>query len=311
MKNPGLPDWYISSADLGPKQIPREPRTLVRPLRKTLARMTEALGRELAAKERPESWLTGIEPRAKIIGVLILIFGATFLRELPQLAAFLAITVILVFAGRISIKRLAILWMGVPLFSLAIVLPATLNIVTEGNAVLTLWRIGPGVTLGPWSLPEAITITQNGLIVAGRFLLRSTACVSLSLLLIMTTEPALLINALRRLGMPKVFGMVLSMAERYLSALLRAGEEIHLAKLSRTISQGTVRREERWVAAGIGILFRRAYALGLEVTNAMLARGYDGDLQVGRVARLRLVDLGWPAATAALIALLILSEHLF
>jgi len=311
MKNPCLPEWYFSTPGAAPEQIPRERKTRARPLRRALARMAEALAQELTARDRPEFWMTKIEPRAKVVGILILIFGATFLRGLYQLGGLLVIIVIIAFTSRISIKRLAGLWLGVPLFSLAIVLPATLNIVTEGHSVLTLWRIGPDARLGPWSLPEAITITQSGLIVAGRFLLRSMVCVSLALLLIATTKPAPLINALRRLGMPKVFGMVLAMAERYLTALLRAGEEIHLAKLSRTIAQGSIRREQRWVATGIGILFRRAYALAQEIQNAMLSRGYDGDLQVSRVDRLRLHDVAWPAGAAGLIALLILSEYLF
>ena len=80
--------------------------------------------------------------------------------------------------------------------------------------------------------------------------------------------------------MPRVFGMVLTMAHRYLAVLLRAAEEIHLAKISRTISAGSMRNEQRWAAAGIGILFRRSHKLACEVHNAMASRGYDGDPQV-------------------------------
>ena len=90
----------------------------------------------------------------------------------------------------------------------------------------------------------------------------------------------MLLNALRRLGMPRAFGMVLTMAHRYVALILRLAEEIHLAKISRTMCAGSVRSEQRWAAAGIGILFRRTHKLAGEVQNAMISRGYDGDLQV-------------------------------
>ena len=121
-------------------------------------------------------------------------------------------------------------------------------------------------------------MTGSGLIVAGRFLLRSLDCVTLAYLLVATTDPAALLGGLRRLGMPRVFGMVLTMAQRYVAVLLRAAEEIHLAKLSRTIAPARLRGEQRWVAAGIGILFRRTHKLAQEVHLAMISRGYDGEL---------------------------------
>jgi cobalt/nickel transport system permease protein len=304
-----LPDWYFSSVPDRALGQPRLRRRASRPVRRALATLGEALARELSTPVR-NSWLARIEPRAKIVGIVALVVGATLLQKVWLLAVFFALALAAAVSVRLTASRLIRIWLGVPLFSLAIILPATLNLVTHGPAVLTLWHFAPGSRFGPWAWPEALTITQTGLIVAGRFVLRSLTCVTLVLALVATTDAAALLNALRRLGMPRVFGMVLTMSHRYLSILLRAAEEIHLAKLSRTITAGPRRREQRWVAAGMGLLFRRTYRLAQEVHEAMLSRGYDGDLQIKPGPGLRPADWVWLSAVALAIAGLALAERL-
>lgn len=307
-----LPEWYAGPEPAWPDDDrPRVRRRRGMLARRALARLAEALAQELAGTARAQSsWLGRLEPRAKIASVILLIVAVTLVRGLWVLAAMLAAVLLLSLASGISARRLARAWLGVPLFSLAIILPATLNLVTQGAAVLTLWRLGEGARFGPWALPPAITITAPGLVVAGRFLLRATDCVMLTFLLVGTTDQGALVSGLRRLGMPRAFGMVLAMMQRYLAVLLRAAEEIHLAKLSRTISAGTARQEQRWVAAGIGSLFRRTRRLAEEVGEAMLSRGYDGDLQVGRAGRLRSADRWWLVGAVACAAALLAADRI-
>lgn len=266
-------------------------------VRRALASLGEALAREMAGERPSEAWLSRIEPRAKIGGCLILIVGATLLHGLIPLAALLIGATSAVLMSGITLARLGRMWLGVPMFSLAIALPATLNVVTPGTPVVALF--------GPWS------ITWDGLIVAGRLVLRSTACITLAFLLIATTDRASLLNGLRQLGMPRAFGMVLAMMQRYLAVLLRSAEEIHLAKLSRTIGGRPLRDEHRWVAAGIGSLFRRTHRLAQETHNAMVSRGYDGDIRVGRAPCIGATDLLWPAASLVVTLVLMKADGRF
>jgi len=300
-----LPDWYDNSTVDTVTCPTRKGRGAGRPVRRALARLGEALARELSSPPCTESWLGGIEPRAKVGGVFLLVFASTFLHTPAALAALFAVIIVLALSIGLPPKRLARVWLGVPVFSLAIILPAVTNLVTPGETVLSLWHIGNAVTLGPWVIPETITVTSTGLVLAGRFLLRSVDCVTLCYLLIATTDAMVLLNGLRRLGMPKAFGMVLTMAQRYLAVILRVAEEIHLAKLSRTIAAGPVRGEQRWVAAGIGMLFRRTHRLAEDVQYSMISRGYDGDLQVRSRSVLRVRDLAWLLAAISLAAVLI------
>lgn len=278
-KTPTLPDWYFAAAPDCTGQTTASRRRGAPAVRRALGALGEMLARELSASARTDSWLGRMEPRAKAVSIVGLIVVTTLIHGLPALAAVLLAAVVSAMSSGIGMRRVLRIWLGVPLFSLAIVLPAMLSLVTPGTAMFTLWH-SAGAKIGPWTTPESITVTREGLAIAGRFVLRSLDAVTLAFLLIATTEQASLLNGLRRLGMPRIFGMVLGMAQRYLTVMLRTAEEIHLAKLSRTITADSIRREQRWVAAGMGILFRRTHRLAQEVHSAMVSRGYNGEIHI-------------------------------
>jgi cobalt/nickel transport system permease protein len=306
-----LPDWYAgtSAVPLGARRTTA--RRLGLSVRRAAAAIGEALARELGAAEAPpESWLARVEPRVKVVGIVLLIVTVTVVHRPIVLAALFAVIAVTALTARVAARRLARVWLGVPLFSLAIILPAALNLVTEGPALLTICRFGAGAHVGPWALPALIAVTQPGVVVAARFLLRALDCVTLAFLLVATTDDSMLLNALRRLGMPRVFGMTLAMMQRYLAVLLRAAEEIHVAKLSRSIAERDLRREQRWVAAGMGSLFRRTRRLAEQVHNAMLSRGYNGEVQIGGAARPHVGDGLWLVGTIVLAAALVAADRL-
>lgn len=310
MTNLTIPDWYANPAPaIMSTEVPVRNRA-GRAVRGALASIGASLAKTLSGPIGHESWMSRLEPRAKILGVVGLIVGATLIHGLVPLAVLLIIAISLAISARVKFGGLARIWFGVPMFSLAIILPAITNLVTPGDVAFNIWHVGQGVKIGQWILPESITVTYDGLVVGGRFLLRTMDCVTLAFLLVATTEHAMLLNGLRRLGMPRAFGMVLTMTHRYVAVLLRSAEEIHLAKLSRTITAGSVRHEQKWVAAGIGILFRRTHRLSQEVYHAMVSRGYDGDLRTMSNSRVRLSDILWLIGAAGVTILLILGDRL-
>jgi cobalt/nickel transport system permease protein len=194
--------------------------------------------------------------------------------------------------------------MAVPLFSAAIVLPATLNIVTPGSPVLVLWH-SAGYAIGPWRLPDYLAVTAPGLYLAVRFVLRIAVCITLTLLLTVTTRSENLFRGLRGVGVPRLFVMLLGMMQRYLVLLLRVAEEIHLAKRSRSITAGSLREEQAWVGAGVGTLFRRTQALGDDIYLAMLSRGYTGEVHLLDDPRLCAIDFAFLAACLSLAVLML------
>ena len=91
--------------------------------------------------------------------------------------------------------------------------------------------------------------------------------------------------------------MLLSMMGRYLGMLVRMAEELHLARLSRSVVFGAALREQAWIAAGIGGLFRRTCRMADKVHLAMISRCYTGETHLLSEPRPRAVD--WLAAAAA------------
>lgn len=189
--------------------------------------------------------------------------------------------------SRVPVSRLLRVWLAVPLFSAVIIVPALFNMVTPGHPLLTLWHTAPAHLS---HLPRVLAITDAGMVVAGRFILRTAVCVTLALLLTITTRAHRLFRGLRALGAPTLFVMLLTMMERYLTVLVRAAEEIHLAKISRSLAAQHLRREQAWAAAGMGALFRRTQAMGNAVYLAMLSRGFNGEVYQLDEPRWQLTD---------------------
>lgn len=303
MKTLTIPEWYDISASPAP-QKKMKPGAAKSYFRRALADISGILSRDIAASDGRCSPYFRIDARVKIVIYIALIAGIISSRTIWQLLILLCLALVLTGAARISWKGLAILWLGVPVFSMAMVVPAVTGIVTPGNAVFTIMPAGSHI--GPWTLADGLAVTSTGLFVAGRFVARTLCSVTFSYILISTTRAEILISALRRLGLPKIFGMVLAMTHRYIMALLAAADDLHRAGMSRTISTITVKGAQRWAASGITTLLRKSMHLSQEVHQAMISRGFDGDLKVAPPKPLKPADYAAMAITLAFVISLLL-----
>ncbi len=272
-----LPQWMLANNTAAENALTRPARksNIVRRALGSFANIMRELLDNEAVAARP-GLLQGVDARAKVVGLLALLVVATLVHRPATLALVLLVGIALALLSQVPPRRLVGAWLAVPLFSAAIMLPALLNIVTPGHNLLTLW---PAHKLfGMWTFADGIYVTDSGLFVAGRFLLRLTVCVTLALLLTTTTPVARLFRGLRALGTPQLFVTLLGMMSRYLTVFIRAAEEIHLAKISRSPGSGSLRQEQAWVAGGMGSLYRRTRSLGDNIYLAMVARGYTGEI---------------------------------
>lgn len=303
-----LPAWFVMNrgayeAPPGPAQKGRQlflDRTL---------RATTALLREFILAERfcqAPGLLQKLDPRAKLLGLLLLLAGASLLHSAPLLYIICGLAAALATLSRIEtaffLKRI---WLFVALFGGLLALPATLNVFTPGEEVLVLYTGEEVHRFGPFLVPAQIALTREGISSALLLTGRMAASLSLVLLLTLTTPWAELLKALRLLRVPAIYVQTLGMALRYLWLICHLAEEMHLARKSRTIRQGRARAERRWVAAQVGGLFRRSMRLCEEVHQAMVARGYQGEVRILSTFLLRPRDGFWLAGAALLAGLLI------
>jgi len=207
--------------------------------------------------------LQRVEPRGKVLTVLALLIATSLVRNLPTLAAMYGLTLVLAALSRLPlgffVKRV---WLFVPIFTGAVVLPATFSITTTGLIVL-----------------------------------RVATSISLVVLLTHTTTWTRLLAALRALLVPKMFVLVLGMAYRYLFHLLDSVTDMYTARKARTVlADADARRGRAFVASSAGALFGKAHALSDEVHLAMVSRGYTGNPRSLQAARVHFFDVAFAAA---------------
>jgi cobalt/nickel transport system permease protein len=151
-------------------------------------------------------------------------------------------------------------------------------------ALTVLFSIpGPALTsftLGPWHL----TVTEPGLLRFVSILARSWISVQMAILLVATTQFPDLIHALRHLRFPAILTAVISFMYRYLFVLsdevmrLLRAREARSARLPGSEKHPSIGFQARVAGNMAGQLFLRSYERSDRIYNAMLARGYTGQL---------------------------------
>jgi cobalt/nickel transport system permease protein len=200
-------------------------------------------------------------------------------------------------------------WLLVPLFTAAIVLPAVLNIVTPGEPLWVVVTLKRSFSWGPYAVPQEIAVTRQGLWGGIVLVSRVAASVSFAMLLTLTTRWSDLFAGLRALMVPRIVVMTLNMTNRYLFVFLRLIQDMYRARKSRTIHPLSDAEERGWVASRIGVIFKRSIEMSNDIYLAMLSRGYHGEVIALARFRTSAVDYLWLALVLIVGAALIAAER--
>ena len=250
--------------------------------------------------------LQGLDPRMKLFGILSLIICTSLIHSIPWLYGLYGLTLILAVLSKIQalffLKRI---WLVLLFFVGVIALPATLNLFTPGESVFTLYSLDRAHQIGPYSIPQDISLTRQGISAALLLVGRVATSLSFVLLLVLTTSWASLLKALRSLWVPQIYVQTLGMTLRYLMLLSQVVQEMCLAKKSRTLRVGKTGAEQRWVAGQMGTLFKWSMQLSVQVHQAMVARGYRGEVRILSSFQVRKRDYLWAAFCAGLCGILV------
>ncbi len=239
-----------------------------------------------------------LDPRAKIVITVLYILSNVLLPDGAWLAFLLSWLVVL------AASALSSLGIGYVAKRSFVALPFALAAVSAIVAI-------PGrplldVAFGPWQL----VATDAGLVRFLSIVIRSWLSVQMAILLTATTPFPDLIHALRHLYVPSIIIAIVSFMYRYLAVLtdevgrLLRARDARSARLGRG-GGGTVRWRARVAGNMAGQLFLRSYERSDRVYNAMLARGYQGQLLTANPHTMHVRD--W-AYTAAMIMLLVLLQ---
>ena len=245
--------------------------------------------------------LQRIDPRVKLVSLLVLLVVGGLSHSMITLVVMYGLTLVLAAASALPVgffvKRV---WLFVPIFTGIVVLPATLSIVTPGDVVLPLWHWN-GASQG---------FTAQGLTAAARVVCRVAVSISLVVLLTLTTPWVRLLAALRSLGVPRIFILIIGMGYRYIFLLLTTITDMFQARQARTPGAPQHDASARaFIGAGVGTLLGKAGQLSEEVHHAMVARGYRGDATTFDHPDLGRVDLGYGVLVALTAAALLWGDH--
>jgi len=225
--------------------------------------------------------LQSLDPRVKLVSMVILIFAVAITRDIRLLAMVYVLTLVFAWASRIELgfflKRV---WVFIPIFAGIIMIPVLFNVFMPGDALVTLATLGPNAHLGPFALPPVITITRQGVMMAILFVLRVATCVSAAVLLFLTTPRDLLFKSLRSLKVPKVYVLTLDMCYRYIFLFTDMVRGFYMAKKSRSLKTLPLVEEQKWVGGRVGYTLIKALSMSEKVHGAMVSRGFNGDIKI-------------------------------
>lgn len=214
-----------------------------------------------------------IEPRIKILSLLLFIVVLSFQKSIGGIAVFLLLAILLAITSKVPLLSFLKRMMPAAVITLFISLPVLLNLVVEGRPLFVLLSLGGPLKVGPMVVPAEISVTSQGLKSAITLFLRVIASVSLVFLLTMTTPPNVFIKSLSSL-IPGSLRSVVSISYRYIFFLLRKVEQFVMGLKSRQIAVVTPASGRHWVASRIGLLFSMSMEFSTELAMAMESRGY-------------------------------------
>ncbi|MBM4240605.1 MAG: cobalt ECF transporter T component CbiQ [Euryarchaeota archaeon] len=212
-----------------------------------------------------ESIIHSLDGRIKVIVLLFIIVYAVYTTELLILFIMEVYLLFLIYLSKISfiaaLKRILLL------------LPFA------GFIAVFQPFIRPGDVI--YVLPFGIDITYQGLMFGILLMSRLFVCLTAIVLLSSSTSMQEVVTSFRKLGMPQVFAMLLSLMIRYLFMFYDELGKIRNSQRSRNFDIFNRKTTYMWRLKQIGytitMMFLRSYEQGEKVYLSMLSRGYSAD----------------------------------
>lgn len=217
-----------------------------------------------------ESVIHHLDPRAKMIGLLIYIVAIFLANSYTLLAILYLFGGVVIAVSHVPLSKILKSIRGVLVL---LILTGVLNIFfTPGDTVVWQWGV--------------LTLTVEGFHKGIMMVLRLVGLIAFSTILTLTTTPILLadgveslLRPLRRIKFPvHEFAMMMTIALRFIPILMEEADKIMKAQRSRggDLSTGSLGQRVKGIIAIIIPLFFNALKRADDLAIAMEARGYEG-----------------------------------
>ncbi len=242
----------------------------------TLRGFTKALSKAFASEQTAakRGLMQSLDPRARIISIVLLVVAVTLCRKLEALAAFFVVAIFIALVSRVGfgilVKRV---WLIVFGFTGFIALPAIF--ITPGNVIANIGQL---------------TITEQGLRSAALLILRVETAVTLTTALVLSTHWVQILRGLRALWVPAEAVTMLAMTHRYIFLLIETASQMFESRQSRIIGALSGSEQRRMATRTAGVLLGKSADLSYDVYLAMQSRGFTGDIRLLDSPRMKSPD---------------------
>lgn len=231
-----------------------------------------------------------VDARIKVNFLFVFVILISLLNHhIPQLIISIFIFFLYI-SSSISLKvykKIAILAF---LFGFLIFIPALFNVFSKGYPILTIFQFEKEYHWWIYTIPSHISVTQEGLQNVARITLKVFNSVSVVFLIMSTTPFNQIVKSLSVMKVPGIFLLTLTMTFKFIFILSQTVEETYRALKMRWWGKGTVKEAEKLVAGRIGYLFRKSWERYELAYQAMLARGYNGNVNFYLPEKLATID---------------------
>ena len=222
-----------------------------------------------------------ISPQAKLIVLLVNIVLLGLIQEISLQVVFAILLVCFYLISGIHLgwiyKRIGLLAL---FFGFLISIPAALNIVNPGTVIIPVLKMDHASHWWIYSIPEVTGFTKEGLLMVARFTLKVANSVALVLLIMYTTPFYKIIKAFRVFKVPDLFLMVIMLTHKFIFILSKTATDTFMAMKSRWWDNKVPAGRKKLVGGRVGYIFRRSWKRYEEVYNAMVSRGFSGEMQL-------------------------------
>ncbi|HVN96574.1 MAG TPA: cobalt ECF transporter T component CbiQ [Syntrophorhabdaceae bacterium] len=232
-----------------------------------------------------------LDPRVKLMFLFVFMAIISAKKTVMPEAAIGLFILILAGLSRLNLAAFysKVLFLGF-FFGFLVVLPSCLNLVSGGSVAWPLIHLSRQYEIWIYRIPQTIGITRQGLEGVLLITVRVINSLSLSFLIIHTTPFSEIIKALKALRVPDLFLMIITLSYKYIFVFAETVEDFHLARKSKVVEADASETRD-WIAQRLAFLFRKTRAHCEKIYEAMLARGFSGDMVFGELHNMKSADI--------------------
>jgi cobalt/nickel transport system permease protein len=286
-----LPDFLLNKEE--ERDMPSYRRTSTAFIDKTiqkLAGLVQLNHQQMHLAER-NAFISKISVRTKLIVFIYFILVISFLKPIrSELIIGMVILVMHILVNNSFVKVYKRIIFFTFFFGFLIAAPSALNLISKGDVLWPVISLSKSYDFWIYHIPQVIGFTKEGLMSMSLLTLRVFNSISISFLLINTTPFNDIIKGLKMFRIPDSLLMIITLAYLYIFILSNLVAESYLAMKSRIIGHMENKDVQQLIAGRITHIFKMSRRHFEKTFQAMLARGYTGEVVIYQKERMAVAD---------------------